>query len=267
MQPKRIIHSWKLLLSLLLLFSVVLLATGRKNKWFGKLPQQAQYDAREELRHLYNHYMPATTDFDIGGKITLYDMEQKNAVKEWSMFRNVKQGGNYYSSMAGQQTFLWNGVWMQVDSAQHSVVVAAVNSAVEAVPAGNNGFPFDRYLGDTAMLRIQVTVTGDDKERVLHLRNELTPEIKSVAVYYNPAGYIIHRMEVQWWKAPPSLQAQKENACWLSVIQMANIGKQPFSINGEMAKVIQPVNNEWKTTEEYKHYELTVTSDNAVTYP
>lgn len=265
MQPKRIFHNWKLLLSLLLLFSVVVLAVARKNRWFYQ-PQQAEYNAGEELKKLYNRYMSAAAGFDIGGKVSLYDMEQNNALKEWSVFRNVKQGTNFYSSMAGQQTFLYNGLWMQVDSTQKMITMAAVNT-MEPLPAEGAGLPLDKYLSDTSLLQVHAAVTGNDSVRVLQLRNELTPEMKSVAVYYRPQDYTITRMEIQWWKTPPSLQTQKENACWLSVIQLEPAHLQPFSINGAMAGVVKPVGNEWKTTGQYRNYELTVTTGNTVTYP
>lgn len=250
---------------MLLCSATAFMALARQAGWW-KEPEQHTYDAKQEFLHLSDAYMGGHTTFDVAGTISLYDMEHKNALKEVSSFRSIKTEQGAYSRLAGQQTFVYDNLLVQLDSTSKSIMVTRIDTGSSSATM-QSGFPLAQYINDTSLFHIHATVSGDDKERVLNWESDMTPDIKSIRIYYRPQDYSIIRQEVIWWKASPALQAAKEDACWLSVIYLDQRPGASFPILEEMNKVVQVQQQKVVAMAPYKDYDLTISMDQPVANP
>jgi len=246
-------------ITIVLLVAISFLGIAQSRGWINWLDKKMDtaQDGREELKKLYGHYMGEKANFDISGTIFLYDMEHNNALKEQAAYRNIKSGNNLFTQMAWQKTYVLDSLVVQLDTVNKIIIVSTINA--DFLPANNESpFPFEKFLADTSDFKITATVTDKGAERILKLRNELMPEIKTVFIYYNPVDYTISKTEIEWWKEQGVTEKADEKKCWLSRINYIHSPASSFNIANEIAKIITVKGQIAEPTEKYKDYEITV---------
>jgi uncharacterized protein YneF (UPF0154 family) len=247
----------KLIVALIIVFSGLALwaiAFVTKNQTKKEIANDPFINGKEELKNIYRQYMNMDSGLQVSGTIQLYDEEKKNLLVETTTFETSRMGRNSYNRLSYQQTFMNDSLMVQLDSVNKSIVVSRVNNEA-IVPVNQSTFPFEQFMSDTASFQISVSVLKDGNDRILTLVNDLTPEIKSTRIYYDPATYSIKHVEMELWKNAIREKGE-ENKCWLSKINYdhTSIG----AINGKesIERIIKMNGAKIELTEAYKDYEL-----------
>ena len=256
MNKKKIILTASVLLSV-----TALLAIANNFHWLGlnngnnkeDLP-----DAKGELRKLYALYGKPDTSFYIKGMIRLYDHENKDALKEQTSFSYLKKRMQLYNQLGYLQTFMADSLIVQLDTINKYIMVSKVD-----IPSiqlqGQTGFPFEKFMQDTSAFNIKATVLEKNKERALLIKNELTPEIKSTIIYYDPVTYKITKAEIEWWKeamVPGNDEAEKKT--WLTVMEYTYPASPGISVAEKIKRIIVLKNGTAEAMPEYKDYQVHV---------
>jgi hypothetical protein len=257
MNKKKII-----LTAVVLLLVTGLLAIANNFHWLGlnrngnntELP-----DAKEELRKLYAVYSNPDTSLNVKGIIKLYDRENKDVLKEKTPFSYSKKGTQLYSQLGYMQSFISDSLVVQLDTMNKYIVVSktGIGSASQSV---QTGLPFEKFMQDTSTFKIDVTITEKNKERVLIIKSDLNPEIRSSAIYYDPVTYKIRKAEIEWWKEAMVYENEDtDKKTWLTVMEYSYPVLSGTAIAEKIKKIIVMKDGKAEPTPAYKDYQFQVT--------
>ena len=211
-------------------------------------------DGREELKKLYAQYMNTSTGVSISGTNQLLDEEHKDQLKEETSFESTRSGKNIYSRLSYLQTYIGDSITLQLDTV-HQTVIVGQNNGELFQGMDQKMLPFEQFMKDTGNFRIDVQVKQEGKERVLLIHNDLTPEIKSSKIFYDPATYTLKRADIEWWKGT-HFEKEDENKCWISRIAYNGKENVQRSIEDMIREIVVLKGNQVTLTERYKNYRL-----------
>jgi hypothetical protein len=241
---------------LALLVTTGLLAMVNSNHWFGsKAPGKNEFpDAKEELSKIYAVYGKADTSFTMKGRIRLFDREQKDSLAEEMPLFYCRQGAAFYGQLGYMQSFFDDGLLVQLDTVNKYIIVSKVEK--EAAPVASSGFPLEKFMEDTSAFKIQAAVIDEKStERVMTIKSELTPEIKSTTIFYDPVTYVIKRAKIEWWK-DALVAGEDGNKTWLTVIEYSYPAGRQVPIAEQVKKIITRKNDEVAPAPGYQNYEI-----------
>jgi hypothetical protein len=245
-----------------LLLVTGLLAIANNFHWLGlnssdnktELP-----DAKEELRKLYAVYNRPDTSLNIKGVIKLYDRENKDALKEKTPFSYSKKGIQQYSQLGYVQTFINDSLLVQLDTLNKYIIVSKTGAG--SIPqSGQTILPFEKFVQDTSTFKIELTVTEKNKERVLTIKSDLNPGIRSSAIYYDPATYKISKAEIEWWKEAMVYENEDtDKKTWLTVMEYSYPVLSEIPVVEKIKKIIIIKDGKVEPAPAYKEYQFQVT--------
>jgi len=235
-----------------------LFATANNYHWFG-INTGSPADlpgAKEELRKLYAKYSDPAASFNINGTIRLFDKENDDKLKEQMPFGYSKQGLQFYMRIGSQQTFFTDSLLLQLDTTNKYMIISAVNK--ESVPVPPSGvLPFEKFMQDTSIFKIEAVVSEKNKERALTIKSELNPEIKVSTIYYDPVTYTIRRAEIEWWKEATVYNNEDgRKKIWLTVIEYSYPASPVLPVTERIKKIIVQKNGKIEPVPAFSDYQV-----------
>ena len=214
-------------------------------------------DAKEELMKIVALYTKEDSIISMHGTIKLLDEEKNYALTETSFFDYQRNGNEVYSRLGPLFTYITDSLFVQVDTADKYITAGIKNNM--QVPAGigthNSVIAVLEKLMNDSSYSIQLSITESGGERILHIENEMQPEIKSSRIVYNPYSYSIIRTETEWWKNGYNT-GNDEKKCWYTEARFDASKKPPVDIEDELKKIIQVHHGELAVAPAYLKYEL-----------
>lgn len=201
---------------LLLLIVFVLsgfFAIGKSNNWWRRFDTTNSIDATEEFRKLYMRF---SSPIHISGTIHVFDREENDKLVEETSFEYVADRSASYTRLDCLQTLFDGNLVVQIDTLNRVLSVSEADT--DALPVNETAFPFERYINDTSTFRVQLTAGEEKGLRWLRIKSDLSPEIKSCVIRYDPVSGNIRETEIEWWKEFVAVENMTENKCWVTKI-------------------------------------------------
>lgn len=210
--------SKKTILLLSVFIASVCLVVAQRYHWNNddELP-----DATVELRRIVASQQQMDSLL-VDGVIRLYDEKEPDALLETLSFRSYRNGNSFYSRF-GSLVVVGNKQWIvQVDSSSRRIIVQEQDPAIqgEAIAAATGMQLLEKIWQDTAVFKVQLSVTQKNRQRVLHIRNEQNPEMRSASLTYDPATARLEKAEIRWRKEDQPDAGEKDG--WVSYISYTN---------------------------------------------
>lgn len=239
-------------------------AVANNYHWFGWHTDTGKSilpDAKDEMRKLYSLYNKQDSSFNIKGIIRLFDRENKNVLKEETPFLYSKQGRQFSSQLGYLQTFLIDSLLIQLDTLNKYIIVSKADDQLGNAPAvAETGLPFEKFMQDTSLFKIEAIVSDSDKQRMLKIKSDLNPEIKALSIFYDPLTYTIKRVETEWWKDGGMYDSKNDgDKTWLTIIDYAYPARVDLSATEKVNKIIVRNDERISPAPAYKDYEIRVT--------
>jgi hypothetical protein len=254
----------KTILSVLLL-SLLTAATAGYRWWNrqdrSSAPLRELPSAPEELQKIMQQYRRmADTAASVAATIRIYDLENKEVLKETSSFRYFRCPSGYYVRLSYLQTFC-DGKWVvQLDTVNRQILVARSSNSPDGAALGWIGSSLQSLFSDTAGFRMTGTVTAAGKTRRLSLQSELNPEVRSATLLYDTLSYSLDKAEIEWWK--PSMHLDdKGQKVWLAKIDYLYPPPEKIDIAARIRSIISVTGKQVTATTAYRDYQLNLNNN------
>ena len=247
-----------MLLSGLLVITTAVVVFAQQHGWFPVTGTQTKPDAKEEFKKVMSVLNASDSVMHVSGVIRVYDQENKNKLQEQNSFIVEKNGHTLYSRMGYQQTIGVDSILVEIDTVNQLLSVSNFD-ANDADKILSGAMAFDRYLEDTGVFKMELSVKEISKEqRAITIINPMTPEIKSSTLYYDASTYKVIRSEIDWWKSgmPPAEKKDEENI-WHTEIVYQYRGLLTVSAAEKMKRILSLSNGVVSVMPAYKNYQLT----------
>lgn len=212
--------------------------------------------ASEEYGKLLRRFQAGGADMDISGAIRIYDQERGGILKEEKPFRFCRLGRQYFSQLSYLRTYSDGDLVLELDTVHQQMEVSKA-------PAGGLDsalvkMPVEMLFSDTARYKLSGQVADRGAERMLSLHNDYSPAVRVCRVYYDTASYLLHRMEIEWWKDQSGLDTAA-NKTWLVKVDYSYHEPAGSRPGGEMRRYIHVgTGGEIKATSAYSGYQVNV---------
>ena len=114
-------------------------------------------------------------------------------------------------------------------------------------------------MQDTSTFKIDATITEKNKERVMTIKSDLSPEIRSSAIYYDPLTYKIMKIEMEWWKEAMVYGSKDmDKKTWLTVMEYKYPPSPGIFVTEEIKKIVTIKDGKAEPTPAYKDYQFEV---------
>lgn len=245
---------------LLLVLAGVIAAVGprlRSGVVAGGAGLRALPPASEEYGKLLRRFQAGGADMDISGTIRIYDQERESSLKEEKPFHFCRSGRQYFSQLSYLRTYSDGGLVLELDTVHRRMEVSkapagGLDSALAKIPV-------EMLFSDTARCKLSGQVEEKGVERVLSLHNDYSPAVRVCRVYYDKTSYLLHRMEIEWWKDRSGLDTSA-NRVWLAKVDYTYQAPAACKPGDEMRRYIHVgTGGDIKATSAYSGYQVNVT--------
>jgi hypothetical protein len=252
----------KILLIIVMVVTVSGLAlAGSKAGWFTKsITVNELPDAKDEYKRIFDH-IKNDTCVNMEGVITLYDGEKPSEIKEKTAFRFMRIQEEFYSQLSFLQTFCNGKLVVQLDTVNQVIVIADAGKR-EVNGKGRMQPSLDQLFNENADFKITGEVReGNNNERIISFESDFNPEIKSCALTYDPATYLVKRAVIQWWKDGGTMvEAADSNRVWISHIDYQRQPASAINIDEEINKIITIKKDQIEPALKYHDYQMHVSN-------
>ncbi len=251
----------KVITGIVVLMATGLLAVAGNYLWskFSGNEKPELPSLKDELSKIAAKYDIENNGFTIKGDINLFDGENPGAVKEKTSFYFSKKGNQFCSQLSYQQTLCNGKVVLQADTVNKILIVSTIST--EALAAAQKSvMPFDKMFSeDTTSFRISGTVSETGKQRKVYFKNDYTPEVRSVSLFYDTLQYNVIKSEIEWWKDAGAVEENtKGNPVWITKINYEYLPFQDLNIDEKISRFVSIKDNKAEPALPYKDYKILV---------
>jgi hypothetical protein len=242
---------------MLLVLAVVIAAAGARLRSIvvaGGVGLRVLPPAREEYGKLLRRFQALGADMDISGAIRIYDQEHEGNLKEEKPFHFIRSGRQYFSQLSYLRTYSDGEVVLELDTVHQQMEVSKAPAG--GLDSALTRMPVDMLFSDTARYKLSGQVEEKGAERMLSLHNDYSPAVRVCRVYYDTAGYLLHRMEIEWWKDQSGLDTAA-NKTWLVKVDYVYHKPSGSRPGDEMRRYIHVgTGGEIRVTSAYSGYQI-----------
>lgn len=205
-----------------------------------------------EFRKILQRLNGPDSAVEVYGSIRIYDGEDSSRLKETSTFCMLRSGRKYYYQLSCLQTICNGSILLQIDTMNKTLAVKRVTDTIEKM----RGLMSNMLPGDTLAAGISAVVSREHGQRVLRLRNEMQPEVRTFSLVYDTVDYRMRRAEVEWWKPGTGMPDSLSQRVWITKIDYHYRQSRPEVIDDKLRKVVAVKDNKIKLMPLYEGYRL-----------
>lgn len=227
---------------------------------FSEQPDLAKTDFREELTKLAAA-QNITQVYSVG-HVKLFDGGDMEKIMEEKKIEMIREGRHVWSRFDVMETILFDSLVMEINHVEKNVTIRVMEPE-EAELVWDRQFLVDDWLKEDADFKVTGDVSGltGDRRR-LTVQNEFQPEVWKTVVDYDTVRYSVVKTQTYWIKDEKKLveneKAVTEKDCWVSEILFRYSSKGDEPVARKFFRIVKYENGEWKLTNEFSSYELTV---------